>query len=226
MKVTAVTLTDDELVRLDQHVRPEVQEAVNAARARITARVAWPNLRPAIAGLVADVVTEAETNGRLIYQRRGLRRCSLCGTGAGYVPFKSGRRKGEPNYDRPRMLDGIEFADRFVTIVGRVAVGGCTDCVTPAVPVIVESLRGVKAELPDALAAEGEPRWKRYANRRCTSCGWEGHEGEMRQARTLIGDGFYPSGCPACSAENRPLGRSVVEYVEGYAVIEAMETAR
>lgn len=226
MKVTAVTLTDDELVRLDQHVRPEVQEAVNAARARITARVAWPNLRPEVAGLVADVVTEAETNGRLIYQRRGLRRCSLCGTGAGYVPFKSGRRKGQPNYDRPRMLDGIEFAARFVTIRGSVRVGGCAECVAPAVPVIVESLRGVKAERPDVLTAEGEPRWKRHNNRRCGSCGWEGHEGEMRRSRTLMGDGTYPSGCPACPAENHPFGRTVIEIAEGYAVVEATETAR
>jgi hypothetical protein len=59
--VTAVTLTDDELLWLDGHVRDKVQKAVDDARARVDARSLYGHLTPILAGFVADVLTEGRS---------------------------------------------------------------------------------------------------------------------------------------------------------------------
>lgn len=87
-------------------------------------------------------------------------------------------------------------------------------------PVITERLTDIPAELPEQLQAPDAPRWKRQARRHCTACGWDGHEGQMRRKRTLFGDGDYPAGCPNCDAENSPLGRHIIELVDGFTVVE------
>lgn len=220
-----ISLTDDELVVLDGRCEPETQTEVDAAKARIAARRRFTDLPPALAGLVADVVGEATAKGRLVLWNRPLDRCPLCKETKGYVPYKSGPRRGEPNHSKPIRLDGYELADRFVTFKGHVSVGGCVSCVDQALPTIVESLRGVEAEVPERLRADGEPRRVRHHNVHCTKCGWDGHEGQMRRHRTVFGDGTYPSGCPECPAENLPLGRSVVERVDGFTVVTEEDEA-
>ena len=90
------------------------------------------------------------------------------------------------------------------------------------VPVLAEALRDVDCEVPAKLRAEGAPKRVRYQNRRCTECGWEGHEGQMIREQTVLGDGTYPAGCPSCRASNRFLGRTLVEIVDGYTVLTAL----
>lgn len=223
--MTAVYLTDAELVVLDGRCTLDTQAKVDAAKARIAAARQRPHLTASVAGFIADAVTEAQANGRLIYGHRRLHRCPICKTSPGYVAYKSGPRKGTPNHNRPRSLPGIELADRFVTFQGHVRCGGCADCVALALPDLREALRGVKAQLPDALHTEGEPRWVKHRNRHCTACDWSGHEGEMTRARTLMGDGTYPAGCPSCGAENF-FGRNPVEMAEGHTIVEATGEAR
>ena len=215
----SVALTDDELVLLDGRCAEKVQLAVDGAKARIRSRVEHADLAPSAAGLVADVVSEALTSGLLVFRAVRARHCSLCGKNAGYGVYKSGLRRGQPNYDRPLTFAGFEFARRFVSVQNYISVGGCAECVTPAVPAIVEALRGVPAEIPEKLRAEGDPARKRWDNRRCTQCGWEGHSGEMRQERTLMGDGTYPAGCPECEARNG-FGRHPVELRDGFVVVD------
>lgn len=218
--MTYIHLTDAEIVVLDGRCTPETQDKVDAAKARVEARCRYAHLAPNVAGFIADAVSEARMHGRLVFARRPIRDCRICKTSAGYVPFKSGPRKGRPNHDRPRTLQGIELAERFVTVQDRVTCGGCADCVTPALPDLREALRGIRAQLPDTLHTDGEPRWVRHDNRKCTACDWTGHEGEMTRARTLMGDGWYPSGCPTCGAANT-FGRTPVKLVDGHTVVEA-----
>jgi len=220
-----VHLTDDEFVVLDGRCTNETQAKVNAAKARVAARGAYGHLTPGVAGLIADAVAEATEHGLLWFANRRIDRCRICKTSAGYAPYKSGPRKGKPNYGRPLTLHGIELADRFVTVQGHITCGGCTDCVNAALPDLREALRGIKVQLPAQLYTDGEPRWVRHRNRQCTSCGWTGHEGEMTRARTLMGDGTYPAGCPSCGTENG-FGRSPVDLADGHTIVEATEEDR
>lgn len=214
----SVTLTDDELVLLDGRCRDEVQERVDAAKARLAAIDLYA-LPEALAGLIADVVTEARRNGELVFWNRRINACSLCGENPGYVKFKSGRRKGEPDYNRRLRLAGIELARPVISFDGSVHLGGCKDCVERALPFIRDALASVPAQVPDVLAAPGRAAWVKSKRRKCTACGWEGHEGQMGKSRTLMGDGSYPSTCPECGAENRPLGRLVVDIADGFDVV-------
>ena len=221
--LTSVILTDPELVLLDGQVGEETQGKVDAAKARIAAAASLDHLPPIGAGFVADAVREATENGLLVLHRKSLRRCDLCGTDAGYVNYKSGPRRGQPNFARPKHLNGLELARRSVSVNGHARLGGCTDCVTPLLDDITEALRGVPAEVPERLRAEGEPRRKKHGNRPCKKCDWSGHEGEMRWERTLMGDGWYPAYCPSCGAGGA-FSRDV-EMVDGFVVV-ALDSGR
>ena len=42
----------------------------------------------------------------------------------------------------------------------------------------------------------------------CFDCGEEMFESKMSKERTMMGDGYYPSGCPKCGAKSLPFGKS------------------
>lgn len=218
----ALTLTDDELVLLNGRCRPEVQQKVDEAAARIRSREEHPDLTVAHAGFIADAVSEARTNGLLVWHQRRLRACSLCGRSGGYIEFKSGPRRGRPNYDRPLHFNGRELARRSVGVEGYAKLGGCTECIEVVAPVLRDALCGVAAQVPDNLRAAGEPRRVRYENRRCSKCGWTGHEGQMGRKPTLLGDGTYPALCPECGAENH-LFSHPVEPADGFTIVVEAE---
>lgn len=222
MGTNIVHLTDDELLVLDGHCSDSVQAAVNDARRRVEARGTYPGLPPAQAGFVADVVAEAEATGRLRFSNCRIDRCRLCGRDAGYVKYKSGPRKGQDNYGKPRRMAGVELAARLVTVRGHVRLGGCLDCVGTLLPILIEALRDVAAEVPDKLRADGSPIRARYQDRRCRACGWAGHEGQMASAPTLLGEGTYPAACPACGASGGGLFEfdPPVERLDTFTVVE------
>lgn len=211
-----VQLTDDELVVLDGRCRPEVQGEVEAARARIEARGRLADLPPALAGLVADAVAEARGHGRLALRWEGVTYCRLCKAEAPWSLYKSGPRRGRRKAQG--VLQAVDLADRPVVIRGHVSLGGCRACYDAVLPALRRELVGVPAQLPDALVEPGAPRWIRHERVRCTACGWEGHDGQMRRLRALI-EGDYAGGCPNCPAENLPLRRTVIERVEGFEVV-------
>lgn len=216
-----VDLTDSELVLLDGAVSEKVQAEVEQAKARLAAMAEHSDLPPRQAALIADVVAEALAEGRLIFRNESITYCRLCRRSGGYVRFKSGRNKGREDINRPIRLAGREFARRFVTVRHHISVGGCTDCVDPVLPRIAEALRGVPAQVPERLRAEGEPERKRFDRTRCTKCGWEGHEGEMGRLRTLMNDGTYPGKCPSCGVVWLPLSGSPFESLNGFVIVEA-----
>lgn len=219
LPATSVTLTDHELVLLDGAVSEKVQIQVDRAKARLAARTEHPDLAPALAGFIADVVSEAESNGRITWGNVRLTQCRLCGRSAGYATVTKGPRRGRPNYERPLTLPGKELAYRSLTVRGVARLGGCDECVTPLVSTIAEALRDVDAEVPVGFRAPGAPVRRRYRNVRCLKCGWQGHQGQMGKARTLLGDGFYAATCPSCPARNT-IGRTEVETTDGFTVEE------
>ena len=214
---TSVLLTDPELVLLDGQVDEKVQRKVDDAKARLAAASVLAHLTPAQAGFVADVVSRAQRDGKLVYHLKRFRSCSICGRHAGYAKYKSGPRKGLDNWDRPLSFAGIDLGWQFVQIEGHPVCGGCQDCVKPLLPDIADALRGVWAEVPPQLRADGEPVRKKHGNRHCRKCDWSGHEGEMRWERTLMGDGRYPAYCPSCGAGGA-FSRDV-ETADGFVVV-------
>lgn len=216
-----MNLTDDELVILDGKCSQAVQEKVNEAKDRISARAAFSNLDPRLAGLVADVVTEAKKNLKLVFYHESIRHCSICGKRGDYVKYKSGPRKGRNNWDKPTYLPGREFKHSFVTIKGHVSVGGCTECVEKALPYIAKALEYVKAEIPEAIS--GKPKeWIRYSNMKCSLCHWEGLEGSMGKLPAMMG-GYYFGECPQCKAKNQ-LFQTNIKTVDGYGLLPASPT--
>lgn len=221
MSVLIRNLTDDELVKLDGVCRAEVQAEVDAAKNRIAARMRYDDLPSEHAGLIADAVTEARANGRLKWLTCRIDRCHLCGWAGEYPRYKKGPREGQIRDNARRSTTGgVELAGRFVRIQGHVLLGGCTECMDSLKDRLAEALRGVEAQVPETLRTDGEPKRVKYDKRRCLTCGWEGHEGEMGRLRTLMGDGSYPGKCPSCATEQIPLGRRVFEHVDGFVVVE------
>lgn len=216
---TMLALTDDELLILDGRCTTATQAEVDAAKTRRAAAAAYPDLSALASAIVGDVLTEAKREGRLVWRPTRISRCALCGRDDGWVLYKSGPNRGRPNYKKRRTFPGIDLAYRFVRTEHRVTLGGCAECITAALPSLRDALLGVRVALPPQLRTDGQPVWTWYQCRRCTKCGWEGHEGEMRRRPTLMGDGTYPAGCPSCDAENLVFGESFVEMVAGFALV-------
>lgn len=213
----SVSLTDAELLLLDGKCRPEVQQVVESARERLAAMEQYSDLTPKEAAFIADAMAEARENLKLVCQRVAISSCRICGESGGYAVYKrAGRyhRKGETNYDKPLSLAGVELAIRVVRMKGYPTLGCCTSCFEKIKPDLLEALKPIEAELPEALTGE-PPRFKRYDNRFCTKCGWEGHEGQMRMLPALFG-GKYPGGCPECDASNVFMGSRDIEARKGY----------
>lgn len=208
-------LTDEEAQALSGHVRPQIQALVDQAAARLRARAQYPDLAPALAGFIANVLAEARAEGRLVFNPSNLTGCGLCGKRAETYFRGRGSKRRMVGSSMP----GFELARRFVNIQGSPWLGGCRPCMDAVLPHLREALRDVRAQLPDDLRAEGAQRYVRRENRRCTKCGWTGHEGQMGMAPSLMGP-LYPATCPQCHAGGGFFSRDV-EAVDGYVVVEA-----
>ncbi len=219
--MASVSLTDDELVLLDGACSEKVQAVVDGAKRRIETAARLSHLTPVLAGLVADVVNEAETTGQLRWLHERIRHCSVCGKSAGYYTYKSGRHRGRANYDKPLYMEALDFAYRFIRVQHTVAVGACAECVEAVLPDIKAALATVRAVVPDALHTDGAPRYERYERRECPECAWQGHEGEMGRLRTLMGDGTYPGKCPQCGFESHFIGKQF-NTLDGFVVLDAL----
>jgi hypothetical protein len=218
-----VDLTDDELALLDGRCRPETQAKVDEAKIRLAARSAHSGLTAAQSAVVADALMTAERDGELRWRRRQLRYCSVC-KGRPDPPFvllKSGPNRGRPNTKKPRFLRGIEMSPAFVFVEGHIRLGACESCMEVLGPQLKADLVGKKVQLPPELRTEGEPLYRKFPRRGCPSCGWEGHEGEMKRERTLDGQGTFAARCPSCSEQltgifinSTPSSRDGFEVVE------------
>ncbi len=212
----AVKLTAAEILLLDGKTRPEVQTLVDQARRQIEIEGAGAD--PRIAALVSEALREATEKRKLVYRGVSITFCRVCDRDEGYHPYhRSGRkggvyrRRGEPDRSNPVSFGAIELRDSGVRISGYVSLGCCDRCWVKAAPLLREALRGVCADLPQELT--GQPRrWRLVDEMKCSKCEWTGPETDMRPSLTFMGDGYFPSGCPACDARNElftsPIKRS------------------
>lgn len=212
-------LSDEDILMLAGSECEETLLEVEKARARIALQRS--NVEPRISALVVAVVTEARKRLAVCYTGTQIRHCLTCNQNAGYALYKSGPKRGESNYSKPRYIAGVEFAKSVVRMRGHVSIGGCTACVEKAIPHIREALAGYKAELPPKLQSAGYPKWKRYDKRECEVCGWVGGENEMRMVPAIMG-GRYPGGCPKCHAKNE-LFNAPIKVHTGYVLVEETE---
>jgi hypothetical protein len=217
--MTSVSLTDDELAVLDGRCSAKVQVVVDGAKQRIEARDLYP-VDDALAGFIADVVSEARRSGEVQFRHVQMSSCHICKQARRYATYKSGPRRGSPRFDKPLFVNGFEFAVRFVHMKGYPTLGACTDCAERARPVLTVALAGVEAEIPEPLRAPSAPIYKRHPRRECPECHWQGHEGEMGHLRTFMGDGTYPGKCPACGYESGPF-KALFKTLEGFVVVAA-----
>jgi hypothetical protein len=216
---TSIEIPDTLLLLLDGRGDEKVQAAVNAAKARAEAAVELTGLTEEQIAFVVKVRTAAETSGQLWFQHNQVKSCGICKKRGDYIRFKSGPRKGQPNYDKPTYLNGVELMRSFVSMQGYVNLGCCFECWTALKPVVAERLVGVRAEIPEHITGT-PPRFKRYDLRHCKKCDWTGSERLMGKERTLMGDGWYPASCPKCGAKNLFMGPTVVETVKGFEIYE------
>lgn len=213
-------LSAAEAALLDGRVGEKAQAVVN--RAKDTLALAGSGLVEKEAAMVAKIVEVAREKGRLTYSRKPIKHCPCCGRSDGYYAHKrTGKyhRKGQPNYSAPKVFMGYGMDEGFITIQYHIGVGYCDTCKPRVDPVLLPMLANIEADYP-AYWTEAPHRYRRFENKTCKSCGWEGHEGEMRKARTLMGDGWYPAGCPNCPASNGPLGPWPIERRDGYTIVD------
>lgn len=210
-----VKLTDEELLLLDGKCSEKVQTAVDLVK---TSKTITGLASPEHAKFVVSVVQEAQTSGKLIFSRSSISYCPVCKTSGSYRLYKSGKNKGRFNYDKPTYIFGVELAYRSVIIRGHVTVGCCSQCWETVKPFVLTALESVKAQMPEALTGHPE-KYTRYDKRKCSSCGWEGHEGEMGFLPALMG-GNYRGECPKCKVKNEIFGPQKITAAEGFVVVE------
>lgn len=221
---TSVALTDLELLLLDGACTDQVQAQVDLARERIAYALHHPDVTPAAIKVVVAAVAEARTNGSLIYQHQPLTRCPVCEAAGGYVAYKSGPRKGEPNHSKPTRLRGIELKASFVRFEGHVSIGACATCMAEIAPLIATELATVPAQLPTQLRAEGTFAWVKDVHRHCKHCDWTGGESKLGLLPAVLG-GQYPGKCPSCGDEQRAFGERFIETLATFDLIPAPEEA-
>lgn len=220
-RTTKLDLTDEQLAALCE--RSDLTDEQREAADRATARVAVADVarsRGAAdvdARFVAAVIDDGRTEGRLAYYGvRSEYRCDLCGARPDPILYKSGRRRGEVKTSGSHVL--MEHAERFVRITGYASLGCCKACAARVHPLLVDLLATEAIEVPQPLAAEGRPAFKRQPLVTC-ECGWSGHEGEMLPMPTLLDRGTYPGKCPSCSVEKVPFGRDPFTRLGGFVVV-------
>lgn len=215
VKRTSVKLLDTDLARLADSADPETAAEAAAAAGRLAVVATLADIPAHVAQLVADVVSHATTAGILRWRHDTVSICPYCQRRSEWK--KPPRKRKEYEY----RLAAIDFDDSFLIIRGHLGVGACRTCVDEAMPHLQRALMHVLAQVPEPLAAPGRPKLERYDRRRCTKCGWSGHEGQMGKLRALI-SGYYRGKCPSCGVERTAFGPDPFERVDGFDVVEEM----
>lgn len=210
---TSISLSDRDLARLVDSDDTETRAEALAASNRITAATRWPSIPSHVAALVADILREAKTEGRLTYRTEMISFCRYCGAKSTWEKSKRRRR------DYEAKLSGREFAHRFLVMRGHISVGGCSACVEQALPVLRGELALFPVELPETLRTDGASLYRRWDRCRCKTCGWSGHNGQLGKLPALM-QGEYHGKCPSCGAERR-LFQDPFECLDGFDVVEA-----
>jgi len=188
----SIELTDDELLLLDGKVTITAQKIIDEIKEIRSFEDIGNNL-------YAEIVKLAKDRGKLTYTHRELSNCATCNKRTTYPIFKSGRRKGEQNINKPRNFFGISFMDGFVLMRGYSSKGFCSECGEKALKTITNYIRdnNLQIELQTNTNYVKEHE-KKCLNKNCSQLIWEF---DMKLERTIMGDGYYYSQCPICNTK-------------------------
>lgn len=202
-KLFNVELPLEELLKLDGNVPEKIQKVIDEAKKESSYGFELP--------VMNEILKQSEKNGKLTWTNKQITSCEFCNKKRDYYRYpRSGRyhSKGDKNFDKPIYYPGIKFNEGFVTIKGYGDM--CSECC---------SKHKVKERLIDYIIKhdlkieimKNDYKPGKYLKddiRICYECKEEMLESRMSKERTLMGDGYYPSGCPKCGAKSLPFGRS------------------
>src|SRR5574343_1800551 len=100
--------------------------------------------------MVSEIISHANTSGKLRYTCKYVNYCSTCSKSAGYAKYKrNGRyhRKGQTDYSKPLRFTAWEVADDFITCTNAVRLGFCQYCKDIVLPILQPLLQTTKAEI-------------------------------------------------------------------------------
>lgn len=198
-----VELEYNELIQLDGQVSEDAQKVIDIAKKEKTIGFEFEPMN--------ELLRKAEEKGELTWRYKGIRSCSHCEKTHEYVRYARNSRwhsKGDKNYDKPIHHAGIEFNVGIINFVGSGDM--CRDCekehqvIEKLVDFIIHNDLKIQIQKNDFSPS----KYLKDDIRVCFECKEEMKESEMTKERTMMGDGWYPCGCPKCGAKSLPFGRS------------------
>lgn len=198
-----IKLSLDDLLKLDGTVAEEVQKVIDEAKKESSYGFDLP--------VMNEIIKEAEKIGKLSWSYKQIRSCDYCDKKPDYYRYpRNGRyhRKGDKNFDKPIYYSGIKFNEGFVRIAGYGDM--CSECCNKhrvkerIIDFILDN--DLKIEIMKNDYKPGN--YLKDDIRICFECNEEMLESKMSKEMTLMGGGYYPSGCPKCGAKSLPFGRS------------------
>ena len=215
----SVDLTLEEILLLDGKVNEKAQQVIDNSKEAHRIKTE-SGLSDTEAAMVQKIILSARDQLRLTFHYENITQCPCCGRNDGYWPVRRTtkyKRKGQPDYDNPKLIRAWSVNPGFITISRHISLGWCGSCKDRVMPVVLEALKDDQIEVSQILTGV-PPKFKRYQNREC-ECGWKGHEGEMKWDLALMGDGKFPSRCPKCGAGG--IFSHAVKIADGYSVVPA-----
>jgi len=201
-KLYEVRLTYDELMVLDGKVKDSSQAIIDTAKKERSYDLPIQRLR--------EVVMASEKTSKLTWTRKNIRECPLCEKKHDYNIYpRSGRhhRKGEKNFNSPKLYPGIEFNQGFVVFSG---FGDCCkDCFEnkKIKEMLIDFILGNDLKIEIQKNDYKQTRYKKDIIRVCYQCNADMRESKMGMLPAVF-EGYYPGQCPSCGAKSLPFGKS------------------
>lgn len=193
-------LTDTEILLLDGKVNKEVQDKIDFIK-----RAKFHSENP----VIAKIIENSLQLGTFKADRESIRYCGLCKSGYKYEKHtRNGKyhKKGDFNLKKPIYINGWKINRGFISIAN---MGDfCDECNKK--DNIISSVKFIILEknLPIELLRDKDTKFKKDDKRICFNCKEPMFESEMSQSPTMMGNGYYPAGCPKCKAESVFFGPS------------------
>lgn len=198
-----IKLTFDEMKKLDGNVSQAAQEIINQVKKEYAYGFSLP--------IINEVLRRSEEIGTLNWRYKQTRSCSFCDKSYDYHKYpRSGKyhNKGDKNFNKPVYYSGIKFNEGFVTIEGHGDM--CSECCDKynIINQLIDYILDNDLKIEIQKNAYRDSKYIKDDIRICYSCEYEMTESEMGKKPTMMGDGYCPSACPKCGAENKLFGET------------------
>lgn len=202
-KTYEIKLLFEELKELDGKVSEAAQKVIDQVKKEYAYGFSLP--------IINEILRKSEETGELTWRYKQIRSCDYCDKKHDYYRYpRSGRyhSKGDKNFNNPIYYSGIKFHEGFVTVQGLGDM--CSECnekyniINQLIDYILDNDLKIQIQKNDYR----DSRYLKDDIRICYSCDYEMAESEMGKESTIMGDGYYPSSCPKCSAKSSAFGKS------------------